>query len=97
MVTVGVLDLKLHTLLQDLTHNITKEMWKIAQELRGEINQLGERTDTLENTFGDLVHYVHVLEEDNVALKHTVSQIQLQQEDLQNRECCQKFADTWGS
>lgn len=54
MVTVGVLDLKLHTLLHNLTQNITKEVWKI--------------------------------EEDNTALKHTVSQIQLQQEDLENRE-----------
>lgn len=89
MVTVGILDLNRHTLLQDLNHNINKEVGKITQELRGEINQFGKRTDTLEKNFYELVHYVHVLEKDNTALKHTVSQIQLQQEDLENRERCQ--------
>lgn len=84
-VTVAVLDLKLQTLLQDLTRNISK-VGKIAQELRGEIDQLGARTDTLENKFDKIVQYLHVLEEDNAILKHTVSQIQLQQEDLENRE-----------
>lgn len=38
MVMVAVLDLKLHTLLQDLTHNITKEVVKIVQELRGKLD-----------------------------------------------------------
>lgn len=86
MVTVAVLDLKLQTLLQDLTHNIAKEVGKIAKELRGEIDQLGECTDTLENKFDELVQYVHVLEEDNATIKHTVSQLQLQQKDLENRQ-----------
>lgn len=86
MVTVAVLDLKLQSLLQDLTHNIAREVGKIPHELRGEIDQLGERTDTLENKFDKLTQYVHVLEEDNAAMRHTVSQLQLQQEDLENRE-----------
>lgn len=34
---------------------------------------------------------MHGLEEDNAALKHNVSQIQLQQEDLENRERCQNL------
>lgn len=55
MVTVAVLDIKLQTLLQDLTQNVTKEVGKIAQELRGEIDQLGECTDTLESKFDEHV------------------------------------------
>lgn len=90
-VTVEVLDVKLQTLLQDLTHNIIREVGKIAHELKGEITQLGGRTDTLENKFDELVQYVHILEEDNAALKHTVSPIQIQQEDLENREHCQNL------
>ena len=86
MVTVAVLDHKLQSLLQNLTHNITKEVGKITQELRKEIDQLGERTDTLEIKFDELTQYVHVLEEDNAAMKNTLSQLQLQQEDLENRE-----------
>ena len=85
-VTVTVLDLKLQTLLQDLTRNITKEVGKLAQELRGEIDQLGERTATLETKFDETIQYMHALEEEYAYLKHTVSQIQLQQEDLENRE-----------
>ena len=54
VVTVAVLDLKLQSLLQNLTHNITKEVGKITQELRKEIDQLGQRTDTLENKFDEL-------------------------------------------
>lgn len=54
VVTVPVLDLKLQTLLQDLTRNIAKEVGKIAQELRGEIDQLGELTATLETKFDEL-------------------------------------------
>lgn len=57
-------------------------MGKIFQELGGELAQIGERTEALETKFEDLVQYAHVLEEENVALKHTVSQLQLQQEDL---------------
>lgn len=52
----------------------------------GEMDQLRECTETLENTFGDLVQYVHVLEEENFTLKHVVFQLQLQQDDLENRE-----------
>lgn len=85
-VTVAVLDLKLQTLLQDLTSNIAKEVGRIVQELRGEIDQLRECTATLENKFDETVQYMHALEEENAFLKHTVSQIQLQQEDLENRE-----------
>lgn len=40
-VTVEVLDIKLHALLQELTHNITKEVGRIAHKLQGEITQLG--------------------------------------------------------
>lgn len=86
VVTVAVLDLKLQSLLQDLTHNIAREVGKIAHELRGEIDQLGEPTDPLKNKFDELTQNVHVLEEDNAAMRHTVSQLQLQQEDLENRE-----------
>lgn len=52
----------------------------------GEMNQLGERTDTLQSTFDYMVQYVHVLEKENANLKNTVSQLQMQQEDLENRE-----------
>lgn len=45
----------------------------------------------MENKFDELIQYVHVLEDDNAALKHTVSRIQLQQEDLENRECRQNL------
>lgn len=85
-ITVGVLDAKLQSLLKDLTNNIAREVGEIVHELRGEITYFGERTDTLENEFDELVQYVHVLEEDNATLKHTVSQIQIQQEGLENRE-----------
>lgn len=91
LVTVAVLNLKLQALLQDLPRNIAKEVGKIAHELRGEIDHLGEHTDTLETKLDGIVQYVHVLEEENAALKHTVSQIQLQQEDLENRECRQNL------
>lgn len=60
MVTVEVLDLKLQVLLQSLTPNIAKEVGKIAHELRGEIDQLGDHTDTLESKFDNTVQYVHV-------------------------------------
>lgn len=62
-------------------------MGKIFQELWGrQITHIGERTDALENKFDDLVQYVQVLKEENSVLKHLVSQLQLQQEDLENRE-----------
>lgn len=86
VVTVAVLDSKLNSLLHDLTHSIAKEVGKIAHKLRGEIDQIGEHTNTLENKFDELTQYVHVLEEDNSCLKHTISQLQLQQEDLENCE-----------
>lgn len=84
--TAEVLDAKLNSLLENITHNISLKVGKIAQELREEIDHLGERTDTLETKFDELVQYVHVLEEDNVYLKHTVTQIHMQQDDLENRE-----------
>lgn len=39
--------MKLQSLLQSLTFNITQEVGKLAQELRGQIAHLGERTYTL--------------------------------------------------
>lgn len=89
--TAEVLDTKLHSLLQAISHNIAHEMGKLAKELRGEIGQLGDRTDTLESKFDELVQYVQVLEEDNAAMKHSVTQLQAQQEDLENRECRQNL------
>lgn len=41
VVTVAVLDLRLQSLLQDLIHNIAKEVGKIVHELRGEIYLFG--------------------------------------------------------
>ena len=90
-VTENVLDQKLQALLQNLTNNIAKEVNKLAHELRGEIDQLGERTDTLETKFDDMVQYVHALEEENATLKNAVTQLQIQQEDLENRECRQNL------
>lgn len=83
--TEEVLDTKLQSLLQNLTY-ITREIGIIAQELRGEIVHLGKRTDTLQNKFDHMVQYVHILEGDNTALKHTASQLTSQQEVLENRE-----------
>lgn len=85
------LDTKLQSLLQAITHNIVLEAGKLAKELRVEIGQLGDRTDTLESKFDELVQYVQVLEDDNVAIKHSVTQLQAQQEDLENRECRQNL------
>lgn len=55
LVTVEVLDLRLQALLQSLTHNLAKEVGKLAHKLREEIDQLGERTDTLESKFDNMV------------------------------------------
>ena len=85
-VTETVLDQKLQALLQNLTNNIAKEVNKLAHELRGEIDQLGERTDNLETKFDNMVQYVHALEDENATLKNAVTQLQIQQEDLENRE-----------
>lgn len=85
-ITVDIRDSKLHALLQDLTSNVSKEMGKLAHELRGEFAHIGERTDVLESKFDDLIQCVHVLEEDNAGLKKSISQLQSQQEDLENRE-----------
>lgn len=50
---------------------------------------LGERTDTLENKFDEPTQYVHVLEEDNAAMKHTVAQLQQKnRERRQNLRIC---------
>lgn len=62
--TAEVLDVKLRTLLQAITHNITQKVGKLAKELRGEVDQL-------EYKFDEMVHYVPVLEEDNAAIKNT--------------------------
>lgn len=91
LVTVEVLDLRLQTLLQSLTNNIAKEVSKLAHEFRGEIDHLGERTDTLETKFDDMVQYVHVLEYENATLKNAMMQLLMQQKDLKNRECRQNL------
>lgn len=84
--TAEVLDVKLQSLLQAITHNIAHKVGKLAKELRGEIDQLGKSTDSLEYKFDEMVQYVQVLEEDNATIKNTVTQLQAQQEDLENRE-----------
>lgn len=62
----------------------------LPRKLESSHRSLGEdRTDsmdTLETKFDDLIQYVQALEEENSTLKHGVSQLQLQQEDLENRE-----------
>lgn len=80
------LDAKLQLLLQQITNNVSLEVNKLATELRGEIDQIGERTDTLENKFDEMINYVQAIEEENHNLRLSVSQLQLQQEDLENRE-----------
>ena len=80
------LDAKLQLLLRQITSNVSAEVNKLAAELRGEINQLGERTDTLENKFDEMINYVQAIEEENHNLRISVSQLQIQQEDLENRE-----------
>lgn len=70
--TAEILDASLQSLLQAITHNIAQE---VGKELRGEIGQLGERNDTLESKFDELVQYVQVLEEDNAIMKHLVTQL----------------------
>lgn len=89
MLTPDMLYEKFQTLLLQLTCNISQEVGKLSQELRGEIDKIGECTDMLETKFDDMIEYVHVLEEDNSSLKHSVSQMQLHQEDLENRQCWQ--------
>lgn len=84
--TVDILDAKLHTLLQNISHTIATEVGKIAQDLRGEIALVEERTDRLENKMDELINYVQVLEEDNHTLKQQITLLQSQQEDLENRE-----------
>lgn len=85
------LDAKLQLLLQQIAHTVSTEISKLAAELRGEINQIGERTDALEYKFDKMVNYVQAIEEENHNLRHTVSQLQLQQEDLENRERTQNL------
>lgn len=68
------------------------EVGKITLELRGEIAQIGERTEALEHKFDEMVNYVQVLEEENHSLKHSVSQLHLQQEDLENMERWQNLS-----
>lgn len=84
--TAEVLDAKLHSLLQAITHNIAQEVGKVAKELRGEFDQLGESNDSLEYKFDEMVQYVQALEEDNATTKNAITQLQTQQEDLENRE-----------
>lgn len=55
-------------------------MSKLATELTGEINQIGEHTDTLEYKMDEMVNYVQVIEEENHTLRQSVSQLQLQQD-----------------
>lgn len=86
ILTPDILDSKLQLLLQQITSNVSAEVNKLAAELRGEITQIGDRTDTLENKFDEMVNYVQAIEEENHNLRLSVSQLQLQQEDLENRE-----------
>lgn len=53
--TPKLLDEKLQTLLHRITHNIVQEVGKISQELRGELDQLGEHSDVLETKFDYMV------------------------------------------
>lgn len=81
-----LLNVKLQALAQQLTRGIAQEVGKISRELRAEIDQLGEYTATLEIKFDETLQYVQALEEKNTSLKNSVSLLQLQQEDLENRE-----------
>lgn len=49
--TLELLDEKLQALLHQLTHTIFQAVGNISQELRDEIDHLGESTDTLETKF----------------------------------------------
>lgn len=89
-ITASVLD-ELHAFLQNIPCSISVEVGIISQELRGEKALIGECTDHLETKFDDLVQYVHVLEEENLSSNLNVSQIQLQEEDLENRQRCQNL------
>lgn len=74
----------------------TAILWQGGQDhprIEGGNHQIGDRTDALENKFDDLVNYVQLLEEENSTLKH--SQLQLQREDLENRERRQNLR-FWG-
>lgn len=86
ILTPDILDEKLQNLLLQITRNIAAGVGKISLELRGEITQIGERADALQNKFDEMVNYVQALEEENYTLKLSVSQLQLQQKDLENRE-----------
>lgn len=54
-------------------------------KLDAKLNQIGERTDALEYKLDEMVNYVQAIEEENYNPRHTVSQLQVQQEDLENR------------
>lgn len=56
LLTPDLLDIKLQVLAQQLTRGIAQEVGKISRELRGEIDQLGERTATLESEFDETIH-----------------------------------------
>lgn len=86
LLTPEMLDEKLQTLLLQLTRNISQVVGKLSQQLRGEIDQIGECTDMLEHKFDDMIQYMQFLEEENSSLEHSVSQLQLHQEDLEKRE-----------
>lgn len=88
-----LVDINLQAFAQQLTRGIAQKVGKISRELGGggEIDQLGERTVTLETKFNETIHYLQTLEEENACLKYSVSQLQLQQQDLENRERSQNF------
>lgn len=91
MLTPEMLHEKLQLLLHQMTCNIALEVRKHSQELCGEITQIDECTDALKMKFDELVQCVQALEEEKSTLKHTISQLQLQQEDLENRKWCQNL------
>lgn len=53
ILTPELLDIKLQALTHKLTKGIAQEVGKIVRELRGEIDQLGECTATLETKFDE--------------------------------------------
>lgn len=63
--TPNILDAKLDAKLQlqQITQSILAEVSKISVKLRGEITQIGERTDKLEHKFDEMVNYVQAIEE----------------------------------
>lgn len=73
----NILNVKIYILLQSITHTISTEVGKINKKLKAEIALIRECTDNLETKFDKYVQYTHGHEEDNLKMKHNVSQLQL--------------------